>query len=97
MGAFHTSCPFLAVIGKRFADAGLKDILVEEEVVVSSAVAPVLHGKHFNRAMRSHEIVYEALFRRMWSSFEIWCLEERNVRIIELLAPLSHLETPQVQ
>ena len=29
MGAFHTACIFIAVIGKRFADAGLRDLIVE--------------------------------------------------------------------
>ncbi len=29
MGAFHTALAFLAVIGKRFADAGLRDWIVE--------------------------------------------------------------------
>ncbi len=29
MGAFHTTCTFLSVIGERFSDAGLWDIIVE--------------------------------------------------------------------
>ena len=33
MGAFHTSCIFLAVIGKRFADAGLRDLIVEANLL----------------------------------------------------------------
>ena len=33
MGAFHTSCTFLAVIGKRFADAGLRDIILEANLL----------------------------------------------------------------
>ncbi len=33
MGAFHTSCIFLSVIGKRFADAGLRDLIVEANLV----------------------------------------------------------------
>lgn len=32
MGAFHTSCVFITVIGKRFGDAGLKDLLIESEL-----------------------------------------------------------------
>ena len=30
MGAFHTICNFLGTIGKRFKDAGLRDIAVEK-------------------------------------------------------------------
>jgi hypothetical protein len=33
MGAFHTSMTFLAVIGKRFADAGLRDLIVESDLL----------------------------------------------------------------
>lgn len=38
MGAFHTSCTFLAVIGKRFADAGLRDIIVEANLLGRSSL-----------------------------------------------------------
>ncbi len=33
MGAFHTSCIFLAVIGKRFGDAGLRDVILESNLL----------------------------------------------------------------
>ena len=32
LGAFHIACTLLAVIGKRFRDAGLKDIIIESEI-----------------------------------------------------------------
>jgi len=33
MGAFHTTCIFLAIIGKRFGDAGLRDLIVEADLL----------------------------------------------------------------
>ena len=33
MGAFHTICIFLAVIGKRFGDAGLRDWIIEADFI----------------------------------------------------------------
>ena len=66
MGAFHIACTFLAVIGKRFGDAGLEDLIVEAEIVASGSVKKVFEGKHYNRAMRMHKIVYEALWRLRW-------------------------------
>ena len=33
MGAFHTICNFLATNGKRFKDAGLRDVAVESAVI----------------------------------------------------------------
>ena len=65
-GVFHIACTFLAVIGKRFGDAGLEDLIVEAEIVASGSVKKVLEGKHYNRAMRMHKIVYEALWRLRW-------------------------------
>ena len=32
-GAFHTTCIFLSTIGKRFADAGLKDWILELKIL----------------------------------------------------------------
>ena len=34
LGAFHISCCFLTVVGKRFGDAVLTDLLIESEVTV---------------------------------------------------------------
>ena len=66
MDVFHIACTFSAVIGKRFGDAGLEDLIVEAEIVASGSVKKVLEGKHYNRAMRMHKIVYEALWRLRW-------------------------------
>ena len=34
MGTFHTICNALSILGKRFRDAGLKDICIEAGIVV---------------------------------------------------------------
>ena len=61
---------FLAVIGKRFADAGLRDIVVESGVAGPSSVLSTMSGKHYNRGVRTHQIVVEAFFRLLWKKFE---------------------------
>jgi len=38
MGAFHTICNFLGIIGKRFLDAGLCDLAAESEVIAEGSV-----------------------------------------------------------
>ena len=48
MGEFHAVGVLLAVIGKRFADAGLHDLLIEAEMVAAGSVDAVLNGKHYN-------------------------------------------------
>ena len=66
MGAFHIACTFMAVIGKRFGDALLRDILVKSHTVGPSVIHTVLNGKHYNRAMRCHQLALEAILRVQW-------------------------------
>lgn len=75
MGDFHVACVFLAVIGKRFGDAGLRDLLIESRIIGSGSLNGVLEGKHYNRALRIHKVVLEALMRLNWQAF-IQCNRE---------------------
>ena len=77
MGSFHIACTLLAVIGQQFGDAGLRDLLLESSLVGPSAVSAVLHGKHYNHAVRCHKIIFERLFHLLWPLFEEW-LEQHN-------------------
>ena len=70
MGTFHIICVLLAVIGKRFADSGLRELLVDGKVVSSGSVNAVLDGKHYNRAVRAHLTLAEALEQFRWRQFE---------------------------
>ena len=72
MGGFHAACIFLCVIGKRFADAGLKDIIVESALIGENSAQQVLKGKHYNNAMRVHTYVAEAITRLKVDAFEDW-------------------------
>ena len=69
LGAFHTICTFLAVIGKRFADAGLRDIAIESGVIAEGSTKGVFQGKQYNRAVRFHKLMYESLLRIIWRKF----------------------------
>ena len=76
LGSFHIVGTLLAVIGQRFSDAGLHDLLLESGLVGPSAVTAVLKGKHYNRGVRCHKVVLEALLRLLWLSFEAWLNEQ---------------------
>ena len=52
MGGFHASCIFLAVIGKRFGSAGIRDLIVEAGLTGPDSVERILMGKHYNRGIR---------------------------------------------
>ena len=46
LGVFHTMCIFIAAIRRRFADAGLRDIVLEANLFDESSVGQLLKGKH---------------------------------------------------
>ena len=77
MGVFHTTCTLLSIIGKRFQDAGLRDLCVESGVIAEGSVAGVLDGRRYNRGVRLHKIMYEALMRLVWQGFGAW-IEENH-------------------
>lgn len=77
MGAFHTICNLLGIVGQRFEDAGLRDLAVKSGRVAEGSITSVLSGKQYNRAVRLHKLLYEALSRLAWKGFYRW-LEERQ-------------------
>ena len=57
MGVFHTICTMPAIMGKRFGDAGLRDLAVESGVIADGSIAGVLDGRNYNRAIRLHKLM----------------------------------------
>ena len=70
MGGFHLLLMLLGVIGSRFGDAGLRELAVQSDVVAEGSVDKALNGKQYNRAVRLHKCVYEALMRLLLKDFE---------------------------
>jgi len=72
MGAFHTICNSLCILGLRFKDAGLVDLVLETNLVAEGSTTKVFDGKNYKRAVRVHKIIYESLMRIMWFEFQKW-------------------------
>ena len=72
LGVFHTICTLLAIVGKRFHDAGLRDLCIESGVIADGSISEVMDGRKYNRAVRLHKLVYEALIRLVWKGFLSW-------------------------
>ncbi len=98
LGVFHTICTLLATIGKRFQDAGLRDLCIESSGIAEGSISGVMDGRKYNRAVRLHKLVYEALKRLIWKGFLLWLNDthpndiehmDETVRIIDSLAELS--------
>lgn len=69
LGEFHTCMSFLSVLGKRFLKSGFEDILVEAEVVAPGSLNGVMSGHMYNRSIRAHKTLYEALGRMQIADF----------------------------
>ena len=60
------------MMGKLFADAGLRDLAEESGVIAEGSINKVLYGKQYNRAVRLHKLTYETLMILASSGFEEW-------------------------
>ena len=63
LGEFHIAMSFLPTIGKRFQDAGLEDVMIESGILAQGSVNGVMSGHRYNRSVRCHKIVAEAMHR----------------------------------
>ena len=84
LGEFHTVMSFLSILGKRFGSGGLTDLWVEADVVAAGSINGALSGKHYNRAIRGHKVVYEALCRIQLEDYLSSCSDERVAKYQEL-------------
>lgn len=76
MGGFHGCGIFLAVIGKGFGSAGIRDLIIEAGIAGSDSTERILNGKHYNRGVRVAKYVYEAIQRAKLEVFETWLRED---------------------
>lgn len=82
MGGFHACGIFLAVIGKRFGSAGLKDLIIESNLAGTDSTDRILKGKHYNRGVRIMKYVYEALQRLKIETFQDWIQKEKKDNLV---------------
>ena len=63
LGIFHMIMMYLGIIVKKFSDPGLKDLVVQSDVVATGSADKVLSGKMYNCSVRAYKLVCEALYR----------------------------------
>ena len=63
MGLFHMLMTYMNILSKRFADAELKDALIQSTVIAEGSVDRALCGKMYTRGIRMYKFMYEALMR----------------------------------
>ena len=85
MGGFHIALHFLSVIGKKFEESGIADLLMESGLYGTTSTKALLKGKSYNRGLRVHKLIMEALLRLQWKAFCRW-LENANTDTQQLEA-----------
>ena len=70
-------CIYIAVIGKRFGNAGFRNIVVELNILGESSVDQMLKGKHYNNTIRVLKYLYDEIKRHSIESYE-QCLKESS-------------------
>ena len=73
-GVFHIICLLLGIIGKRFQGAGFRILCIGVPGNCGKFCFQVMEGLRYNRAVRMHKLVYEALMRQARSGFRILCI-----------------------
>ena len=78
LGGFHIALNFLALLGKKYRNSGLEDLSIESGVYAGGTTTAVMKRKSYNREVRAHKLVMEALFRIMWQVFLDWLRKSRR-------------------
>lgn len=89
LGGFHITCNFLGIIGKRFEDSGLPQLLSESDAIAEGSISGVLLGKHYNRGVRMHKLAFEALMRIILVKFSSWA-ESKHEDTVTVLHELGN-------
>ena len=87
MGIFHTICTMLAIMGKRFREAGLRDLAVESGIISEGSIDQLLDGRHYSRGIRFHKLMYGAFLMIQWRDF----LKELRLTSPELENEINNL------
>ena len=75
MGGFHILMNYMAALGKMVKSSGLAQVLVHSDIYSEVTVKQVLCGKHYNRGVWAHKILYEAISRQKLKFLSEWLQE----------------------
>ena len=78
MGGFHIALNYLSLLGKKYAQSGIENMLIESGVYAAGSTSAIMLGKSYNRGIRAHKLTMEALFRLLWQAFLEW-LERQQI------------------
>ena len=82
MEGFHMAMAFLVCIGKQHEESGLEDMLIESDIYGSNTINHVMKGKSYNRGVRAHKLLREALERVRWKAFGVWTESQSMLTLV---------------
>ena len=74
-GGFHIALNFLSLIGKKYTNSGLDDLLIESGVYAARTTSALMKGKCY-RGIRGHKLAMEAFFHLLWMAFKQWISDQ---------------------
>ena len=89
MGSFHLTCAVMGALGRKLRCNALQEVLIESKICAGGSIEQGLTGKHYNRALRVHKVVYEALeriLRQVYESLNGCLFDEQGVTTLDHLA-----------
>jgi hypothetical protein len=73
LGPFHTMCSYMGALGKMMVGSGFEEVLLQSTLCASGSIDQVVSGKHYNRAIRVHQRMMEAIERMLLDIFSTSC------------------------
>ncbi|GFN75838.1 hypothetical protein PoB_000234400 [Plakobranchus ocellatus] len=70
LGVFHILCAYLKAIGKMMCGSGFEEVVIECKTCATGSIEKVIRDKHYNRLLRVHKTVLEALERPLFSALQ---------------------------
>ena len=83
VGGMHTTMALIASIGKLYGHGGLRSLWIESSTYAEATAGQMLQGKQVDRGIRGLKIVYEALFRVFYTSFQAWLEKSNHVSVVD--------------
>ena len=69
LGAFHIICCYLGALGRMMVGSGFEEVVIESGICSSGSMEQVINGKHYNRAVRVHQVMMIAVDQLLLEHF----------------------------
>ncbi|XP_041481075.1 uncharacterized protein LOC121428475 [Lytechinus variegatus] len=103
LGNFHIELAFYGAIGTFINASGIEYILTEADILAEGSMVGFIKGKFYNRCTRIHELLANALEKKLYNRFlqnaaddDIQALQEVMSMIPETPDAVEHLSNPVI-